>query len=170
MKKIILMLIIMLSSLGLFVACGNLLETEQYLRIHIRANSNSDEDQNVKYLIKDKVVSYLTPYISESESFEDVVNLIKEKETVLECMIDEILNENGFDYKANVQLNNEYFPTRTYDNVTLEGNFYDAIIINLGAGEGDNWWCVVYPPLCFKDTKNIVYKSKIVEIINQFLK
>jgi stage II sporulation protein R len=70
---------------------------------------------------------------------------------------------------------NEKFPTRSYDGFVLEGGFYDALIIKLGAGEGDNWWCVVYPPLCFleaeyTDGQGIKYKSKIFEIIENWKK
>ena len=66
------------------------------------------------------------------------------------------------------KLNNEYFPTRAYDDLVLENGYYDALIIELGSGKGDNWWCVVYPPLCFADcTQKIEYKSKFLEIINK---
>ena len=72
-------------------------------------------------------------------------------------------------YKSRAVLREELFPTRTYDNLTLESGFYDALIVELGEGKGDNWWCVVYPPLCFVESGHgYVYKSKIVEIIKNF--
>ena len=60
-----------------------------------------------------------------------------------------ILRQKGFNYVSNVKINNEYFPSRTYENTTLESGYYDAVIIELGEAKGDNWWCVMYPPLCF---------------------
>lgn len=137
-----------------------------YLRLHIRANSNSEIDQNIKYEIKDELVEFLTPYFcnvtSKNEAIEIVNNL---KEKMSEICVD-VLKKNGFNYSANVKINNEYFPTRTYSNTTLESGYYDAVIVELGSAEGDNWWCVMYPPLCFITRENqteITFKSKIVE-------
>ena len=137
-----------------------------YLRLHIRANSNSEIDQNIKYEIKDELVEFLTPYFcnvtSKNEAIE-IVNNLKEKMSEI-CV--EVLRKNGFNYSANVKINNEYFPTRTYSNTTLESGYYDAVIVELGEAVGDNWWCVMYPPLCFITRENqteITFKSKIVE-------
>ena len=137
-----------------------------YLRLHIRANSNSEIDQNIKYEIKDELVEFLTPYFcnvtSKNEAVE-IVNNLKEKMSEI-CV--EVLRKNGFNYSANVKINNEYFPTRTYSNTTLESGYYDTVIVELGSAEGDNWWCVMYPPLCFITRENqteITFKSKIVE-------
>ena len=137
-----------------------------YLRLHIRANSKSEIDQNIKYEIKDELVEFLTPYFcnvtSKNEAIE-IVNNLKEKMSEI-CV--EVLRKNGFNYSANVKINNEYFPTRTYSNTTLESGYYDAVIVELGSAEGDNWWCVMYPPLCFITRENqteITFKSKIVE-------
>lgn len=137
-----------------------------YLRLHIRANSNSEIDQNIKYEIKDELVEFLTPYFcnvtSKNEAVE-IVNNLKEKMSEI-CV--EVLRKNGFNYSANVKINNEYFPTRTYSNTTLESGYYDAVIVELGEAVGDNWWCVMYPPLCFITRENqteITFKSKIVE-------
>ncbi len=141
----------------------------EYLRIHIRANSNSQVDQSVKYEIKDKLVSYLTPYIANCNTKQDAVNLLNEKKGQLENIIDNLLYSKGFDYKSNVVVRNEMFPTRVYKDFTLQQGFYDAVIVELGRAKGDNWWCVVYPPLCFTGNEcGIVYKSKILEIIKDF--
>ena len=138
-----------------------------YLRIHIRANSNSAVDQNVKYQIKDDVVAYLTPYLSEVESKEEAVEIVEEHSSELEKMCVDKLKSLGFNYSANVKITNEYFPTRTYVNTTLESGYYDAVIVELGEAEGDNWWCVMYPPLCFvnnfENSMQINFKSKILE-------
>ena len=88
-------------------------------------------------------------------------------------MTDKVLENNGFCYKSKAKLNEEYFPTRSYGELTLTDGFYDALIIELGEAEGNNWWCVVYPPLCFigaegSDTNNIKYKSKLYEIVQNF--
>ena len=71
-----------------------------------------------------------------------------EQKERLEAIADGILSNNGFSYKCEIVVRNEKFPTRVYDGVTLKSGYYDALIVNLGKAEGDNWWCVVYPPLC----------------------
>ena len=109
----------------------------------------------------------------ECESFDSVVDMVETHKKDMENICDDILSDNGFSYTSKVSLNEEYFPTRAYGEYVLESNFYDAIIVELGEAIGDNWWCVVYPPLCFVeakqlDTNNIVYKSKLLEIIRKF--
>lgn len=156
-----------------FSSTSNLIQTSDFLRIHIRANSNSEADQNVKYEIKDSIVQYLTPIVCEINSKEELMQVVEENSSQIKVIADNILRSYGFSYKATVKLDNENFPTRTYNGYTLESGFYDAIIVELGNAIGDNWWCVVYPPLCFlnyqpNNSGTVVYKSKIWEIINQF--
>ena len=140
-----------------------------YLRGHIRANSNSEIDQAVKYRVRDAVVAYLTPTVAECGTKAEAMRAVEENLPAIADVADDILRENGFFYGARAHLRQEEFPTRVYDGVTLEAGVYDALIVELGTGAGDNWWCVVYPPLCFTaGNGNIVYKSKILEIINQF--
>lgn len=143
-----------------------------YLRLHIRANSNSDVDQSVKYEIKDMMVEFLTPKLCNIESKERAIEVIEEYSNLIKSKCLNLLQEKGFNYSVNVKIANEFFPTRTYANTTLESGYYDAVIVELGVAEGDNWWCVMYPPLCFvnkfENNMQINYKSKILEWINSF--
>ena len=137
-----------------------------YLRLHIRANSNSEIDQNIKYEIKDELVEFLTPYFCNVSSKSEAIEIVNSLNKKMSDICVEVLRKNGFNYSANVKINNEYFPTRTYANTTLESGYYDAVIVELGEAVGDNWWCVMYPPLCFITNGNqteITFKSKIVE-------
>lgn len=144
----------------------------QYLRIHIRANSNLECDQAVKYKVKDAVVEALIPLVSEIESFDEAKEKISQNFDLIERTADNVLLENGFAYKSRAKIDNEYFPTRTYEEITLEEGYYDALILELGSGEGNNWWCIVFPAFCFTQTKksdNIVYISRIWEIIKSVI-
>lgn len=138
-----------------------------YLRLHIRANSNSAIDQNIKYLIKDEMVNFLTPYLCNVKSKEKAIEVVQSYSNLIKSLCVNKLKADGFNYSVNVKIANEYFPTRTYSNTTLESGYYDAVIVELGEAKGDNWWCVMYPPLCFvnknENTMQIKYKSKIVE-------
>ena len=111
--------------------------------------------------------------IANCDTKKDVIETIENKKSALKNLADSILIDEGFEYVANVKINNEYFPTRSYQTYTLESGFYDAVIVELGSAEGNNWWCVLYPPLCFvnytaESFAGVVYKSRILEIIKSF--
>ncbi|MBR1967792.1 MAG: stage II sporulation protein R [Clostridia bacterium] len=161
--------IIILSGIGIFLAPTP--TRTEYLRIHIRAHSNEEIHQTVKYKVKEAVVNYLTPYISECNTKKDAEIMLNTHLNGIEKVADKVLKENGFSYKSSAGVREEEFPTRVYKDLTLDGGFYDALIIELGNGDGDNWWCVVYPPLCFTgEGAGYYYKSKIKEIIDDFFK
>ena len=144
---------------------------DEYLRIHIRADSNEDRAQAVKYLVRDEVVDYLTPFVATYETQSQATLGVKEQLVNIERVAREVLVRNGFDYGARASVKTESFPTRVYGEYTLPAGEYTALIIELGSGKGDNWWCVVYPPLCFAgraNGKNVLYKSKIAEIIQSW--
>lgn len=174
MKKCISIIVIVLIIILLMVFNCESLESAELLRIHIRANSNEIIDQSIKYKIKDEMVKYLTPYLSKVESKAEAEAVINSRLNEINRIVDGLLYLNGFDYRCNAKICNEYFPTRVYEDITVESGYYDALILELGKAQGDNWWCVVYPPLCFVNTtytngEGVVYKSKILEIIRAWL-
>ena len=142
---------------------------EEFLRIHVRADSNDEQAQAVKYKVRDCVVEYLTPLVAEYRTKAEAVAGLQSCLPKIASLATALLHREGFDYGATVSLTEEDFPTRVYDGYTLPAGRYTSLILRLGRGEGDNWWCVVYPPLCFAavDT-NVVYKSKILEIIEKW--
>ena len=169
MKKSVVLLFAVLILLS--CVCLSAPPKPTYLRIHIRANSNSEFDQAVKYAVKENVVNFLTPIVSECKDVNSAIKSIKENLINIEKVADNTLKERGIEYRSNAKVKNEKFPTRVYGALTLDSGYYDALIINLGTGSGDNWWCVVYPPLCFVNGgNNYEYKSKIYQIINDFFK
>ena len=176
MKKILvisLFLIVCFSVIGICFNVQKSTDTNDYLRIHIRANSNSQTDQEVKYKIKEKFIEYLTPKVAFCNTKNDVVVLLQTEKLNLENLANDVLSQNGFDYTSNVKITSELFPTRTYEGYTLESGIYDAVVVELGSAQGNNWWCVIYPPLCFTEyssqsSLSYVYKSKIWEIIKSF--
>ncbi len=173
MKKIGIIILLIAAIAGLSIAfMGNGTEDGEnasYLRVHIRANSNSADDQAVKYQVRDKVVEFLTPTVADCETKEQAIEKITARLAEVEKVADGVLRANGYTYGAKASIRKENFPTRVYEEVTLEAGVYDALILELGTGTGDNWWCVVYPPLCFTGGNgNVVYKSKIAEVIQKF--
>lgn len=166
-------LIIIIIATVIFAAGGNSQNTQpdaaEYLRMHVRANSNSAEDQAVKYKVRDAVVQFITPYAAQcgdKQSAMDTMDALSDK---IAELCDGVLRENGYFYGARAEVRKENFPTRVYGDVTLESGVYDALIVELGSGKGDNWWCVLYPPLCFTAAEgNVVYRSLICDIIRTF--
>ncbi|MGN0824585.1 MAG: stage II sporulation protein R [Candidatus Coproplasma sp.] len=141
-----------------------------YLRIHIRANSNLDCDQQVKYLVKEKVVEFITPHIKECVSKRESITVMQSLTEDIVKVCEKELKAQGFNYGARAEVKSEKFPTRVYGQLTLKEDVYDALIIELGTGKGDNWWCVIYPPLCFTSaSQDIEYRSFIYDIINKFM-
>ncbi len=142
-----------------------------YLRMHIRAHSNGEHDQEVKYRVRDTVVEYLTPLVTSYQTKKQALQGIEERLPQIAAAAQEVLQAEGFAYGAKATLQRENFPTRAYGEYLLPAGEYTALVLHLGDALGDNWWCVVYPPLCFTAKgESVVYKSKIKEIIDNFYK
>lgn len=147
--------------------------SSEYIRIHIRANSNSEQDQNVKYKVKEAIVELLTPIVASSNTQNEAKIALGSALDDICKVADRVLAENGFNYTSCAYIRKEQFPTRSYGDTTLEAGEYEALIIELGTGTGDNWWCVMFPPLCLvgseSNGQNVVkYKSKIYELIRKY--
>ena len=173
MKKILLSFVIIVSVIATIAFASNASALTQadtdYLRIHVRANSNEQIDQSIKYIVKDKVVEFITPYAAQCTDKQTAITVIGGILDEIEDVCDRVLEENGFNYVSKASVRAEEFPTRVYGDLTLESGIYDALIIELGTGEGENWWCVIYPPLCFTSgTADVQYRSAIYEIIQRF--
>lgn len=157
--------------LSVLLLCAPLFSSaagDEYLRIHIRANSNSAEDQRVKYMVKDAVVEALIPLLADAQTKQQAEKMVCANFDYIEQVANKVLENQGFDYQSSARLDREQFPARSYDDITLPAGDYDAVIIDLGSGDGNNWWCLVYPAFCFTKTQNstnYVYISKIWEII-----
>ncbi len=172
-KKILIsffVVLIMIATVAFVTVQSQTAEAQtDYLRIHVRANSNSAEDQQVKYEVKDEVVKFITPYVSECVTKEAAIEVMRGILPQIEEVCVKALNERGYFYGANAEIREEKFPTRVYGDLTLEEGVYDALIVELGTGAGDNWWCVIYPPLCFTSASgDVQYRSVIYDIINKF--
>ncbi len=145
--------------------------SEGCVRIHIRANSNAECDQDVKLFVRDNIVAYLQDELKDCKSKSEALQTIEERRGVIKQIADNTLYNNGYTYSSAVTVKKESFPERTYDAYTFPEGIYDALIIELGSGRGDNWWCVAFPPLCFipdsGDGENIVYKSWVKEMLDK---
>lgn len=145
------------------------------IRLHILANSDSEEDQNVKLLVRDELLSCGSELFSGTISVGNAEEYLEKEKNVLIKKANDVLKENGFDYKADMFLVKEYFQTREYENFTLPAGEYLALKVILGKGNGHNWWCVMFPPLCLpaaaqKTNTEIILGENGSEIISNPVK
>ena len=121
---------------------------ESVVRLHILADSNSEIDQNVKLKVRDALLEKNTQLLSDKVTPENATEYFKNSKDELEQCANEVLKENGLNYKATITLGKEYYTTRVYEDLTFPAGVYTSIKVVLGSGEGKNWWCVMFPPLC----------------------
>ena len=125
---------------------------EELLRLHVVANSDSDEDQAVKLRVRDEVTACLQADLADIEDAREALAYLREKLPELEETANRVLEECGVKDRARVSLQKEAFDTRVYDTFTLPAGVYESLRITIGEGEGKNWWCVVFPTLCVPAT------------------
>ncbi len=125
------------------------------LRLHILASSDCEEDQSVKLLVRDALLQSGAEIFDGSVSADEAVEKISPEISFLEETANAVLRENGFNYNAEVTVTKEYFATRQYEDITLPAGEYTALKVVLGEGEGQNWWCVMFPPLCLPAASDI---------------
>lgn len=121
---------------------------DDVIRFHVVANSDSEADQSVKLQIRDAVNAYLQPILEEIPTAQEAKAWLEAHLQELKAVADEVLTENGFSETTDVTLQKEAFTTRGYDTFTMPAGVYDALRITVGDGQGQNWWCVVFPRLC----------------------
>lgn len=139
------------------------------IRIHIRANSNAECDQNVKLAVRDGITAFLESKLENCRSKDDAYSVLQANADEMIKIADRTLVQNGYTYRSKIKMGKEHFPERNYDGYVFPEGEYDAVIISLGTGTGDNWWCVAFPPLCFAPGSNgedITYKSWVKEFLD----
>lgn len=133
---------------------------KEIIRLHVIANSDSDEDQQLKYQVKDALVQALKPYLNEAHDIEEAQDILKHKLPLIQEISSHVIEENGYKYMVTASLSPSYFPTRVYGGYTFPPGSYEALQVKIGDAQGKNWWCVMFPPLCFVDeTYSIVDKD-----------
>lgn len=139
----------------------------QILRFHILANSDSKVDQQLKLEVRDLLILAVQADLGEHATLEETKEYILSRRSRLEETAESYMKSKGYDYSAHMELTNCYFPTRTYGDMVFPCGNYDAVRVIIGKGEGHNWWCVLYPPLCFVDSAYAVVPKSSKEILEK---
>ncbi len=120
-------------------------------RLHVVANSNSEEDQNLKYKVRDRLLDYMNFLCSETTTKSEAIEIAIAHASDFQKIAEDVIFENGYDYPVEVEIGKTDFPTKSYGDVSLPAGTYDALNVKIGSSQGQNWWCVMFPPLCFVD-------------------
>lgn len=166
MKKIIIFFVI-----TLIIILPNQKQKDDVLRIRVIANSNSEYDQKIKNEVSDNLKQELYELLKEEKDIENARKIIKNNISNLSNNIEKILENENYSYTINYGYN--YFPEKQYKNTTYKEGNYESLLVKLGKAEGDNWWCILFPPLCLveaeESNEEVEYQSFFINIIKKVL-
>ena len=120
-------------------------------RLHVIANSDSKEDQELKYKVRDSLLKYMKEICGSCENKAEAICLVKEHQDEFNAIAKQTILDEGYSYDVKINIGNFEFPTKDYGDISLPAGFYDALRVEIGDAKGQNWWCVMFPPLCFVD-------------------
>lgn len=169
MKKIIIIASIIILILVSNKEYEKILIPEDSIRIRVIANSNNIEDQLLKIKVKEQIENNLYTNLKNAKDIETARTIIKTSIPELNTIVSKTINNNNF----TINYGNNYFPEKELNGINYNKGNYESLVINLGEAKGNNWWCVLFPPLCMieanaNDTNNVEYKSKVLEILNDY--
>lgn len=127
---------------------------QQAIRLRILANSDSAQDQWLKRKVRDRIVQEINTWAEQPKHIDEARQLIKQRLPRLQRLSEQTVAAAGFHYPVKLQFGNVPFPTKLYGEEVYPAGIYEALLIKIGRAQGDNWWCVLFPPLCFVDMKN----------------
>lgn len=142
---------------------------QKIVRFHIIANSDTKEDQQLKLKVRDAILSLLKPRMEDASDFDSAVNILEESLDDIICCAQEIIAGEGYSYDVTAEVCKCYFPTKVYGDLVLPPGDYTALNVIIGNGDGHNWWCVMYPTLCFVDCTYAVLPDESKEKLQAVL-
>lgn len=138
-------------------------------RLHVIANSDSEEDQKLKYIVRDSILSYVNGILENINNKEDVALTINNHIDEIKNIAQQAVYNEGFTYDVEIEVGNFKFPTKTYGNISFPPGLYDALRVKIGNASGKNWWCVMFPPLCFVDVSSGIVPEDSKELMESNL-
>lgn len=142
---------------------------DNVFRLHVIANSDSTEDQNLKYMVRDNLLKYMNEICKNCSSKDEAIKIVKENKNTFKQIAIDTIKSNGYSYDVNINIGNFEFPTKTYGDISLPAGYYDALRVEIGEAKGQNWWCVMFPPLCFVDISSGIVPEDSKEMMQNNL-
>ena len=138
-------------------------------RLHVIANSDSEEDQNLKYIVRDNLLSYMNEICSDCSNKDEVIKLVYSHSDEFEKIAQNTIYEQGYSYDVKINIVNFEFPTKKYGDISLPAGLYDGLKVEIGEAKGQNWWCVMFPPLCFVDISSGIVSDESKDLMENNL-
>ena len=143
--------------------------SDSVFRLHVIANSNSDEDQALKYKVRDNLLNYMNNICKDCSSKEEAIIIVTEHQDEFKQVALETIKNEGYSYDVKIEIGNFEFPTKQYGDISLPAGFYDALKVEIGKAKGKNWWCVMFPSLCFVDVSSGIVPEESKEELQNVL-
>ena len=143
--------------------------SEAVFRLHVIANSDSDEDQALKLKVRDALLNYMNDICLNCSTKAEAISLANEHKDDFRQVAEKSISENGYNYSVKINIDNFYFPTKNYGDISLPAGFYDALRVEIGEAKGKNWWCVMFPSLCFIDVSSGIVDDEAKENLEENL-
>ena len=176
MKKIkIILILIILFTIFIFTCAYSYVSAisdnlyNSIFRLHVIANSDSEEDQNLKYIVRDNLINYINENCKDFSSKDDVVQYANNHIEEIKKIAENTVKQNGFNYPVTIEIGKFDFPTKSYGDISFPSGLYDALRVKIGKSAGKNWWCVMFPPLCFVDTTTGIVSNSSKESLQETL-
>ena len=142
---------------------------ESVFRLHVIANSDKEEDQNLKYIVRDNLLHYMNSICKNCQSKEEAISKVEENKSTFQQIASDTIKEQGYSYSVKINVGNFEFPTKNYGDISLPAGYYDALRVEIGEAKGQNWWCVMFPPLCFVDISSGIVPDESKELMENSL-
>ncbi len=173
MKKIMIILCIIVVIFVSTKTTEDLIIPDESIRIRVIANSNTTRDQLIKNIVRKKIEKEVTDLLANVTNIDEARIVLQENIELINDSVETVLAKNNYDVDYEVNFGYNLFPEKKYKGVVYQEGYYESVVVTLGEGEGDNWWCVLFPPLCLMETSSsnleeVEYKSFIKEIIDKY--
>lgn len=175
MKKIMICLAIVMVFLVNHVKAEEIVIPNEAIRIRVIANSNSNHDQYVKGEVRKELQEKMKDLLKGAKTIDEVRTILNKNIKNFDFIVEKVLKRNNVNLDFDVNYGLNYFPKKEFKGVTYDEGYYESIVVTLGEGKGDNWWCVLFPPLCLMEAEEenvdeVEYKSFIKEVLDNFFK
>lgn len=171
--KVVLLLVLLIIYISISaISYANIISSnlsDSVFRLHVIANSDSDNDQNLKLKVRDSLLEYMNLLCSETSTKSEAMEIANSHLEDFTNIAINVIKSEGYDYPVNISIDKCDFPTKTYGDVSLPSGNYDALKVQIGSAEGHNWWCVMFPPLCFVDVSSGIVPDNSKELLKDSL-
>ena len=172
MKKLMLAIFLIILLYVFIGRVSSLAIPDDALRIRVIANSNSDYDQEIKKFVKENIQYKLYELLKNTKGIDEARKIINNNLNDIDNNVKETLQLLNYELGYDINFGLNYFPSKEYKGVTYDEGYYESLVITLGEGKGDNWWCVLFPPLCLleaEESTEVEYTSFVKELLDKYL-